>query len=376
MARPQAVHQGQRPGHVVQAEQTRGARLADGEEVAQVPAGVAPADVAGAGGVDGLVLVGVAGGLELEPAGAGERRAVAAEAGLHHAVELVDAGGDGEDQRGRVADAHQVPGPVGGQVRRRRGQGGEHLVARSPRPTGRRCRTRRSRARPSAGRSRPAGPRRCRPGRCRTATGPRGGGRRGPAPAHAAVRSTARRIVVGRARQRRAHVEHHLDVGAESLLHVDRRLRGQAVAGAVVDGAERHAVVVDLRLQREDLEAARVGERQAVPAGEAAEPTEAGDGLGTGAEHEVVRVAEDDLGAERLVVGGAEVLDRAAGADRHEARRAVGAPGRAHHAGAGGPVGGLEVDRQRVHGGARLLGRHRQRAWRSRSMASPKERKR
>ena len=30
---------------------------------------------------------------------------------------------------------------------------------------------------------------------------------------------------VGRARQRRAHVEHHLDVGAEQLLRRDGRLR-------------------------------------------------------------------------------------------------------------------------------------------------------
>ena len=52
-----------------------------------------------------------------------------------------------------------------------------------------------------------------------------------------------------RARQRRADVEHHLDVGAEQLLCGDRRLGREAVDRAVVRAVERHAVVVDLRVR-------------------------------------------------------------------------------------------------------------------------------
>ena len=123
----------------------------------------------------------------------------------------------------------------------------------------------------------------------------------GPRPARpsAAVRSTASRTTVGRRRQRRADVEHHLDVGAEQLL--DARPPTPGVrwwVRAVVGRAEGGAVVVDLGLEREDLVAARVGEREAVPVGEPAEPAERGDHLGARAQHQVVGVAEHDLGAE------------------------------------------------------------------------------
>ena len=213
----------------------------------------------------------------------------------------------GEDQRRRVAHTHEVPRAVrrAGARRRRRARAASPRASRRPRA--RRCRSRRSRARRSAARSRPPGgvdtalddaeqrlalPAVGRPGAGRPGGRPLGG--------HADRRR--------RARQRRAHVEHHLDVGAEELLDGHRRFRRQAVAGAVVDGPERDPVVVDLGLQAEDLEAPRVGQRQPVPAGEAAEAAEAGDRLGAGPEHQVVRVAQHDLGAQHLVVGRAQVL--------------------------------------------------------------------
>ena len=65
------------------------------------------------GAVDRLVAEGVLGVLELELSGAGEGGAVPPEASLHHAVELVDPERDRFDQRGGVADAHQVAGTVG-----------------------------------------------------------------------------------------------------------------------------------------------------------------------------------------------------------------------------------------------------------------------
>ena len=111
----------------------------------------------------------------------------------------------------------------------------------------------------------------------------------------------------------------------------------------------------------------RVGQRQPAPSGEPAEPAERGDRLGAGPQHQVVRVAEHDLGAELLVVGGAEVLDRAAGADGHEARRAVGAACRARRRRArAAPSAAIDGERDGVH----------QAALRSSSIASPKDKKR
>ena len=43
----------------------------------------------------------------------------------------------------------------------------------------------------------------------------------------------------------------------------------------------------------------------------------------TGAKVQVIAVCQHDLGTEPVVVGGAQVFDRATGAHRHEARRAV-----------------------------------------------------
>ena len=82
-------------------------------------------------------------------------------------------------------------------------------------------------------------------------------------------------------------------------------------------------------------------------------PPKPGDRLGAGPQHQVVRVAEHDLGAERVVVGGAQVLDRAAGADRHEQRRRVRAVGRGGRPRSGGTVGGdgLELDGMHVRRG-------------------------
>ena len=163
--------------------QPRRGRLADCEQVPEVAAAVAGAHRAAARRRRaGSSSSAWRAALTCSLAGAGQRRAVAAEAGLQDAVELVDAEGDRLDQRRRVADAHQVARAVGGQVGERGGERRQHLGARSRRPTGRRCRSRRSRARRSRWRSRPAATRRCRPARCRTAPGRRGGGRRGPAP--------------------------------------------------------------------------------------------------------------------------------------------------------------------------------------------------
>src|ERR1700761_4052833 len=76
---PGPGQQGERPGQVVDADQPRCRRLTNREEVAQVAAAVAGADGARAVRVERSVLEAVAGRLDVELAGAGERRAVAAE---------------------------------------------------------------------------------------------------------------------------------------------------------------------------------------------------------------------------------------------------------------------------------------------------------
>ena len=228
------------------------------------------------------------------------------------------------DQRRRVADAHQVPRPVGRQVGEGGGQRRQHLgpgladaepadavaveveLGRSPAPT------RRAARRPMPPWTMPNSAWSSRRWAARAWLGPR---RRAldRQPDH-----------VWRRRQRRADVEHHLDVGAEQLLHADGALRREPVGRAVVGAAEGDAVVVDLRLEREHLVPAGVGERQARASRRSCpSPPKSGDRLRAWAQHQVVGVAEHDLDAERAVVGRGEVLDRATRADRHEARRAI-----------------------------------------------------
>ena len=66
----------------------------------------------------------------------------------------------------------------------------------------------------------------------------------------------------------------------------------------------------------------RVGEDRPVPAHEGVQAAEAGDALGAGAQHQVIGVGEDDVGAGRLHLVEVERLDGGGGADRHEGRRA------------------------------------------------------
>ena len=80
---------------------------------------------------------------------------------------------------------------------------------------------------------------------------------------------------------------------------------------------------VDLaqRRQRHDLEAAGIGEDRVRPVHEAVQAAERGDALGAGPQHQVIGVAEHDLGAGRAHVVVMHALDRGLRADRHEGRR-------------------------------------------------------
>ena len=146
---------------------------------------------------------------------------------------------------------------------------------------------------------------------------------------------------------RRHLVEAHRDVAAEVRLDRGCELGREARGRAVVDASERHALVVDARdrvAEREDLEAAGVGEDRQVPRHEAVQPAELADQLVAGPEMQVVGVAEQDLGAEVAHLVRVQRLHGPLRADRHE-------DGRAHlpvrgpqHPGAGSPVGRLYLE--------------------------------
>ena len=171
-------------------------------------------------------------------------------------------------------------------------------------------------------------------------------------------------MTAGGGRERRAHVEHHLDVGTEELLDGDAPLRREVVTAAVVGGAEGGAVVGDLRLEREDLEATRVGEDVTAPVGEAVETPEIGDEIGPGPQHQVVGVGQHHLDPELLEVRGAERPHHRPGADGHEARGAERAARGVHHPGPRRPVGRLDVEPDDP---ARRIGHERRRAAHRRS---------
>ena len=169
---------------------------------------------------------------------------------------------------------------------------------------------------------------RCCPARCRT----------GPGPArlrlaNAVLQRSAQRSdssseasrLVARRRKRRAFVEHHLDVGAEQALHLDRALRRQRDGRAVDMRLEGDAVARRcLRSFASDMtwkppESVRIGPSQSM---NRCRPPSLRDALGAGPQHQMIGVAEDDVGAGRAHVLGQHRLHRGAGADRHEGRRA------------------------------------------------------
>ena len=203
-----------------------GSRLADLEQVADVAAAVAGAHRRSrTSASSGSSLQACVAFLMCSLPARGQRRAVAADPGLHDAVELVDAERDGLDQAGRIADAHQVARTVGRQVRPapRRAPAASPLA--SPRPTepadavaveveldrALRASARSASSMPPCTMPNSAWSSRCVGARARVR------------PRRGALDRQADHV--GRRRQRRAHVEHHLDVGAEQLLRGDGRPR-------------------------------------------------------------------------------------------------------------------------------------------------------
>jgi hypothetical protein len=137
-----------------------------------------------------------------------------------------------------------------------------------------------------------------------------------------------------------ALVEDHRDVGAELRLNVGRLLGRQRAQRAVEVRAELDAILrhPPHRRQTEDLVPAAVGEQRMRPTDERVQPARAGDEIIARTQVQVIRVAEDDLGAEGLEVAVGDGLHRAARAHRHERRRLHDSVRRRQHAAPRGPI--------------------------------------
>jgi hypothetical protein len=83
------------------------------------------------------------------------------------------------------------------------------------------------------------------------------------------------------------------------------------------------------------------------------QPAKPGDPLGARPQHQVIGVAQDDVGARALHLVDCQALDRPGRADRHEGRRANVAARGLQDAGTGRTVGGADQEREGGHQGAR-----------------------
>ena len=110
----------------------------------------------------------------------------------------------------------------------------------------------------------------------------------------------------------------------KQALDLDRPLRRQHVLRPVDVRLERAALLRDLAdlRQAHHLEAAAIGQDRAVPAHELMQATEPRDALRAGPQHQVIGIAEQDVGAGFLHLLGIERLHRRHRADRHERGRA------------------------------------------------------
>ena len=119
-----------------------------------------------------------------------------------------------------------------------------------------------------------------------------------------------------------ALVKGHGDGGAQVGLDAHTLLRAHKNSAAVDMGGEGHALLPDVPQlgQGEHLEAAAVGEHGAVPAGEGPDAPQSPDRLVTGAQVEVIGIAELDLASQLLqVIGGDRPLDGSGGGHVHKA---------------------------------------------------------
>ena len=121
----------------------------------------------------------------------------------------------------------------------------------------------------------------------------------------------------------RALVKGHRNVGPERNLHVHRVFGSKEVAASIQVRTEPHAFVRHLaqRCQRKHLESARIRQHRPRPTDELVQTAKSPNQLVTGPQIEMIGIAENDLGAQRLQNILGNCLHRASRAHRHKHRR-------------------------------------------------------
>lgn len=112
---------------------------------------------------------------------------------------------------------------------------------------------------------------------------------------------------------------------------VDMRFEGDALFVELAQPGERH-----------DLEAAGIGQDRVFPADQLVQTAKPGDPLGGRAQHQVIGIAEDNVGAGVAYLVEIHGLDGADRADRHEGRCADFAARHGNFAEAGAGIGLLQ----------------------------------
>src|SRR5712675_2310900 len=122
---------------------------------------------------------------------------------------------------------------------------------------------------------------------------------------------------------RQAFVERHRDIRSEPGLNVDGLLRRQKMRGAVEMRSKLHAVLGDRAPggEAEHLIAATVGEDGPRPSDERVKAAAPSDQVVAWPQVEVIRVAQENVGAELFEILVEDALDGALRAHRHEGRR-------------------------------------------------------
>ena len=125
-------------------------------------------------------------------------------------------------------------------------------------------------------------------------------------------------------RQGGAFVEGHHDVRAEQALDLHAALGREVVGRAVDVRLEAHPLLVELAQPRKahHLKPARVGQDRPRPVHESVQATQCRDPLGAWAQHQVIGVAKQDVGARRRDAFGQHRLDGRGRAHGHEGGRA------------------------------------------------------
>ena len=280
---------------------------------------------AGAGGIDGAVIVRKTRIAEVEATLARKRRAHAAGARRQHAVEHVDAHTHTAHEGGGIADAHQVTRLVLGHIlARKRCQRLEHgLVVLAHRVAANAVTGEVAALLQMAQRA------------------------QAQVQVHAALNDAKERLVIAGMRLiaalgphtrqlngalnvgarggiARALVELHADIRAE--LHGDFHVvlgRPEHVAAVVIVDDKAHALVGELDgvVVAEHLEAARISKNGAVPVHKLVQAAQLGNGVLAGAHGQVIGVGEHDLRTELLDGLGGNTLDVCLGAHGHKDRR-------------------------------------------------------